>query len=118
MYAETSKNEDTWCETLRHLRCRIKFNPDVSHWLFEGWWYGWRLAWNRNADGNLVVRYLNWYGNRWDWNYNWLDNDWNDNNPAALSATLFVSLSALCRESFGFLFRFRFPNISSISSEI
>lgn len=42
---------------------------------------------DRNADGNLYVRYLNWNGDRWDWNYNWLDNDWNESNPSAVSAT-------------------------------
>jgi hypothetical protein len=48
----------------------------------------------RNANGNLYVRYLYWNGDRWVWNYNWLDNDWNDNNPAAVSAILsFPSLS-------------------------
>jgi hypothetical protein len=38
----------------------------------------------RNANGDLYVRYLYWNGDRWNWNYNWLDNDWNDNNPAAV----------------------------------
>ena len=55
---------------------------------------------NRDADDNLYVRYLNWNGNRWNWNYNWLDNDWNDSNPAALLATFFISLPAACWESF------------------
>ncbi len=44
----------------------------------------------RNRDGNLYVRYLYWNGDRWNWNYNYLDNDWNDNNPAAC-ATIFIS---------------------------
>jgi|TARA_Y100000310_G_scaffold63237_1_gene58575 hypothetical protein len=37
---------------------------------------------NRNSDGNLYVRYLNWRGDRWNWNCNWLDSDWNGSNPA------------------------------------
>jgi len=45
------------------------------------------------------VRYLNWNGDRWNWNFNWLDNDFNDNNPAAVPAILFISLP-LCWESF------------------
>jgi hypothetical protein len=28
MYAETSKNEDTWCEMLGDFRSRIQFNPE------------------------------------------------------------------------------------------
>ncbi|AKM84665.1 MAG: hypothetical protein VE98_C0001G0208 [candidate division Kazan bacterium GW2011_GWA1_50_15] len=54
---------------------------------------------NRNSDGNLNVRYLNWNDGRWNWNYNWLDNDWNSNNPAAVLATVFISLPTY-RESF------------------
>lgn len=45
----------------------------------------------RDSDGNLNVRYLNWDGTQWNWNYNWLDNDWNDDNPAAVSDDFFVS---------------------------
>jgi len=41
----------------------------------------------------LYVRYLYRNGGRWDWNYNWLDNDWNSNNPAAVRATLFMTPS-------------------------
>jgi hypothetical protein len=44
----------------------------------------------RNRDGNLYVRYLYWNGDRWNWSNNWLDNDWNGNNPVALRATLFA----------------------------
>ena len=54
---------------------------------------------NRNSDGNLYARYLNWNGDKWSWNYNWLDNDFNDNNPAAVLASGFISLPCL-RESF------------------
>lgn len=49
----------------------------------------------RDYDGNLYVRYLNWCDDRWDWSYNWLDNDWNDNEPALLRANLFISPSFL-----------------------
>ncbi len=57
----------------------------------------------RNGDDNLYVRYLYWNGDRWNWNYNWLDNDWNSNNPALVRATILISLSTLRRESFVFL---------------
>ncbi|MEK9152682.1 MAG: hypothetical protein AAB692_04925 [Patescibacteria group bacterium] len=54
----------------------------------------------RNADGNLYVRYLNWNGDRWVSNYNWLDNDFNGNNPAAVLASLFMTPSGDARGSF------------------
>jgi hypothetical protein len=38
----------------------------------------------RDSDGNLFVRYLFWRGDRWHWNYYWLDNDFNGSYPAAL----------------------------------
>jgi hypothetical protein len=56
----------------------------------------------RNPNGNLYVRYLYWNDGAWNWNYNWLDNDWNDQNPAAMLATLFISLPLYCWESFVF----------------
>jgi len=46
----------------------------------------------RNSDGNLCVRYLNWDGDQWNWNYNWIDNDFNSDGPAVLRATFFISL--------------------------
>lgn len=58
------------------------------------------LCTNRDGDGNLYVRYLYWNGDEWNWNYNWLDNDWNSNNPAAVRAILFMSPSVLRRGSF------------------
>jgi len=54
----------------------------------------------RNSDGNLYVRYLNWNGDQWNWNYNWLDNDFNSSNPAILRATFFISLLQILWESF------------------
>ena len=34
----------------------------------------------RNSDGNLHVAYLNWNDDAWVLNFNWLDNDWNEND--------------------------------------
>jgi hypothetical protein len=90
------KNEDTWCAMLWHLRCRIRFNLKSIQKV---------VAWEashtiRNSDGNLYVRYLNWDGKQWNWNYNWLDNDFNGNNPAALLATHFISPLANLQRSF------------------
>ena len=42
----------------------------------------------RNPNGNRYVLYLIWNGNEWNWNYNWLDNDWNADNLSAGVATL------------------------------
>ena len=47
----------------------------------------------RNSDGNLYVLYLYWNDGKWNWNYNWLDNDFDANNPSAVLATLSISLS-------------------------
>lgn len=41
----------------------------------------------RNSRGNLYVRYLYWRGDEWRWVYNWLDNNFNNNNPAAVRAS-------------------------------
>jgi hypothetical protein len=49
---------------------------------------------NRNSNGNLYVRYLYWNDSRWNWSNNWLDNDFNGNNPAAVPATYFASRPA------------------------
>ena len=54
----------------------------------------------RNSDGNLYVRYLLWDGSQWNWNYNWLDNDFDGDYPAALLATNFISPLANLQRSF------------------
>lgn len=46
---------------------------------------------NGNADGDLYVRYLYWNDGAWQRNYNWLGGDFGVQNPAAVSATLFIS---------------------------
>ena len=56
----------------------------------------------RNSNDDLYVRYLYWNDGAWNWNYNYLDNDWNDQNPSAILATLFISLPQYCWESFVF----------------
>ena len=54
----------------------------------------------QNDDGNLYVPYLNDDGDKVVVNWNRLDNDWNDNNPAGRLATLIISLLTFCWESF------------------
>ena len=34
----------------------------------------------QNRDGNRNVPYLNWNGDQWILNFNWLENDWNSND--------------------------------------
>ena len=62
--------------------------------LFDGQWQGKHSIRNRDSDGYLYVRYLYFDDGTWNRNYNWLDNDWNGDNPAALLATYFISLPA------------------------
>jgi hypothetical protein len=40
----------------------------------------------RDSDGNLIVRCLFWYGSRWGWSYDWLDDGFNSGGPAALAS--------------------------------
>ena len=77
------KTKDTWCAVLEDYPSRGDPRYDSTPRVIEGRWRGWHGARFRNANGNLYVEYLYWNGNRWNWNYNWLDNDWNSNNPAA-----------------------------------
>ncbi|MBP7846152.1 MAG: hypothetical protein KA007_01810 [Candidatus Pacebacteria bacterium] len=39
----------------------------------------------RDSNGSLYVRYLYWYGGKWDWSSNWLGHGWNAVDPAACS---------------------------------
>ena len=41
----------------------------------------------RNSNGYLCVRCLYWGGVRWDWNYDWLDSDFDGDDPAVVSAS-------------------------------
>jgi hypothetical protein len=49
----------------------------------------------RNPNGNRYVLYLYWNGGKWNWNYNWLDNDHGVGNPSAGLANLFISLQSI-----------------------
>ncbi len=40
----------------------------------------------RGSGGRLYARYLDWSGERWDWDYCWLGDDWSVSNPAAVCA--------------------------------
>jgi hypothetical protein len=67
----------------------------------------------RNPNGNRYVLYLYWNDGQWNWNYNWLDNDWNARNPSAVLATLFISL----RSTFLFGWRVLFCKLAIPTTE-
>lgn len=97
LQAGTSKNEDTWYAVLGYFDIEQDSTPRV----FEGWWHGRHgIHFARNHDGNLNVPYLIENDGKVVLNWNWLDNDFNSNNPALRRATLFISLPQISRESF------------------
>lgn len=70
------------------LRYQIRYNLESIQWVVA------RKAlyiFLRNANGNRYVLYLYWNDGVWNWNVNWLDNDYNVNNPSAVLATHFIS---------------------------
>ena len=83
MHEDTSKNEVTWYKVLGHydaeydsiLRSRKLLGVVEQETLYTIL---------RNPNGNRYVLYLYWNDGKWRWNYNWLDNDWNDYNPSAV----------------------------------
>ena len=66
----------------------------------EGQCYGRLRTIGRNSDDNLYVRYLYWNDGQWNWNYNWLDNEFDAQNPAAVSASVFMPPSGFSRGRF------------------
>ena len=93
---EAIKNKETWRGALCDLRSRIRYSPESIRWAVA---LVARHAF-RNSDGNLYVRYLYWNGDKRNWNYNWLDNDFGSANTAARLATFFLSLSVMGRVLF------------------
>ena len=55
-------------------------------WKKKGWIFFWGTIY-RGAYGSLYVRCLLWDGTRWVSHYCWLGYDWDDNSPAAVSAS-------------------------------
>jgi len=71
----------------------MRFSPEIVIWLRRAVVWTAFYTFLRNPDGNRYVLCLYWNDGRWNWNYNWLENDWNVNNPSAVLATFFISLS-------------------------
>src|SRR3989338_2397820 len=59
-----NKNEATWCDMLVGLK-----TPNEI-----------RLEEYSTSSGVDGIPYLNWSGERWYLNFNWLENDWNSND--------------------------------------
>ncbi len=84
---------------LRHLRCRIRYSPEnVQRAVAQVAFY----TFVQNRNGNLNVPYLYEDDDEVVVNWNWLDNYWDDNNPALRFASLFFSLSSHWLEEFCF----------------
>lgn len=101
VYVDTLKKEVTWYSVLRHYDAEDSgTTTDNLESIQEV--VIWRVCYIilRNSDGNRYILYLYWNDGQWNWNMNWLGNDWNDNNPSAVLATHFISLPTLCWESF------------------
>ncbi len=63
--------------------------PENQHLIPEEWKGKLIFFWGtiyRGVSGRLCVRCLNWNGDRWHWNYNWLARDWFDDDPALARA--------------------------------
>ncbi|KKQ12508.1 MAG: hypothetical protein US27_C0022G0015 [Candidatus Moranbacteria bacterium GW2011_GWF1_36_78] len=78
-YVELQKNEDTWYEVLGDFRSRILYSPESIRRTVA--WKAFHIfVLNRND--NLNVPYLYENGDEVKLNWNWLDNNFNSNNPA------------------------------------
>ena len=95
VYEDTSKNEVTWCKVLGHYDAEYDSTPRSRK--LRGV-VGQKTLYTilRNPNSNRYVLYLYWNDGKWRWNYNWLDNDWNDYNPSAVCPPVSSFLSRFC----------------------
>lgn len=98
LYLSKQQNGDKWIEGNK-LRVELKGKPVLNanvldyllkhpHLIPDEWKGEAVCFWGtiyRSADGSLYVRYLYWNGTGWDWNDNWLDDDWDADDPAVLA---------------------------------
>lgn len=100
LYLSKKQQNGKWIEghKLREeLKGRSVFNANLLDYLLknphlipEEWKGKYVFFWGtvyRYSDGYLCVRCLCWDGGRWDWDYYWLDRDWNDPDPAVVPAS-------------------------------
>lgn len=74
---------------LDYLLVHLNFIPDswkVDEHGRTRYIYFWGTKF-RDSGGDLFVRCLCWSGIRWDWFYDWLDDDWDVQDPAAVRAS-------------------------------
>jgi hypothetical protein len=69
-----------------HLDYLLKHTELIPDEWKANWVYFWGTIY-RNAGGGIFVRCLDWDGDRWNWNYGWFDDDWDGDDPAAVSAS-------------------------------
>lgn len=73
---------------LRHLRCRMRYSPESTRRTVVQMAF---YTFVQNRNGNLNVPYLIENDDQVVVNWNWLDNNWNDDNPTLRFAILFFS---------------------------
>ena len=83
-------------KAVKALKDKIALNANVLDYLLahqelipESWKGKLIFFWGtiyRDSFGALCVRYLGWNGSSWSWGYNWLDDNFDSDNPAALAS--------------------------------
>ena len=81
--AERMKDKGLSANVLDYLLEHPKLIPE--EWKNK-YIYFWGTVY-RSSVGNLFVRFLDWFGGRWDWNCRWLDDGWGSGGPAAVLAS-------------------------------
>ncbi len=80
------------------MRCRIRYNLESIQKVVV-WMVLHTILLDPNGYRDVLYLYRNDDG-RWNWNYNWLENDWNANHRSTSLATHFISPLISCRRSF------------------
>ncbi len=70
--------------------CVLDYLLANPHLIPEEWKGKFVFFWGtiyRDSDGSLYVRCMYWFGDLWQSNYRWLGNDWDGDDPSAVSAS-------------------------------
>lgn len=100
LYLSKGQKDGNWTpgnKLRKELEGKSVLNANVLDYLLknphlipEEWKNKYVFFWGtvyRYSAGNLVVRFLRWDGDEWDWYSYWLDDDFDDGYPAALLAS-------------------------------